>query len=209
MNKQVKVGLLVVLALLGGLGLASLFAPEKTKEVIREVIREPLGALPGPDISSEFWSAGALKRYSQEIPINTGTSSVLCAFENNFSGTSTIAHVGVDITRGVTGANTIYISTTTALFPYGSSTPNLIADFRIPSGKTARIAWNPNTATTTNAAGNPASAPPDVLAGISISGASNYLIGPGEWLTVRVATGTPGTFATGFAGTCGAEFIDL
>jgi len=169
-----------------------------------------LGATPGTVVSSNFFEIGGVEGYYERQAMNA-TSSTLCSIQNKLNATSTIETFAATFTRGVldTGlVNTVDISTTTSDFRFGSSTPALIYGHPLLLRASSSIVWKPNGATTTTAVTNAGAPLPfrGVLAGIRNTGASNFIIGPFEYLTLRVATGTPGILADPFQGTCITQF---
>ena len=182
----------------------------KGKEVVAEPQEPVFGAIPGNVVSSNFFEIGGIEGYYERQSI-LATSSVLCSIQNKLSATSTIESAAAQITRGVftsgTQYNTLDVSTTTAAFRFGSSTPALIYAKPLRSLASTTISWQPNGATTTpDRFSNNDSSLRGVLPSIRDDGSSNILIGPYQYLTFRIATGTPGTLAEPFLGTCSAVF---
>ena len=169
-----------------------------------------LGAIPGDVVDGIFFSIGGNRRAYKEFPISA-TSSAICAFQNPFNATSSIVSAGLVITRGVTGDNNFDISTTTNDFKFGSSTPALVYGHLLQSLKQQSVPWRPNGTTTSVGTIGVAAGTPfrGVLPGLTNSGASNYILGPNEWVTWRIATSSAGTFATPFAGTCTIQLEKL
>lgn len=145
-------------------------------------------------------SAGVDEAYIEQS--FTATSSIPCIIPNPFgAATTTITAFTAVITSGtanLTGLFDLATSSATALGGYGSSTPTLIQAHSVSGGAQDYMAWLPNAASTTNS---------KILSPVSVDGASNLILGPSQNLVYRNATGTPGTFATYWTGTCSAIII--
>mgnify|MGYP001609405071 CR=1 FL=1 len=178
-----------------------------------------LGAIPGNEVNGDTFIIGGLDLAKNEQAL-TATSSALCAFQNPFAATTTIQGVSIQVTRGVLGANTLDISTSSTRV--GSSTPALVFARSVASLSAASIVWQPNSATSTPGATAGQNDPigRGVLSGIvQATGESNYVLGPNAWLTVRLATssaetggssdGVSGSFASPFQGSCTFELKKL
>ena len=182
-------------------------AIREVAEAVKNSARN-LGAIPGDSVDGNFWTVGGNKRYYTQVPV-AATSSAICAIQNPFNATSSIVSAGLIITRGVTGNNTFDISTTTNDFKFGSSTPALVYAEPLTSLTQKSVPWKPNATTTSNAVTGATNPFRGVLAGLTNTGASNYFLGPNEWVTWRIATSSAGTFATPFAGTCTLQLEKL
>lgn len=131
-------------------------------------------------------------------PPFTATSSVVCSIQNPYNATSTISRVSVIGTVNSFGAHLLDISTSSTAF--GSSSPAFVKAFNTGTGQ-FNINWFANS-TTTNS----------ILIGAkagSLNSISDVILGPTEYLTVRVATSSPGTFGTYNSGRCGARILPL
>ena len=148
----------------------------------------------------QYYSAGGIDYANVQVSFPAATSTYLCIQPNPWFGTGTSSLVSfmARITRGVLGANTMSLSTTSASGGYGSSSPAFILDRAVASGAQDNIFWNGNSTTTSTR----------ILPGTDVTtGASLSVIGPSEYVSYRVATGTPGTFATPWAGSCSFTFM--
>lgn len=149
-----------------------------------------LGAVSTLDgVDNPFVSINGLKQYYYSQ--NTlATSSVLCSIKNPFTNsTSTLLSYGVSASINGIGAQNLYISTSTTAF--GSSTPAYVDRFAAPATPFS-LAWG-GVATTTGR----------LLIGIDpVTGASDNIIRPGEYVTLRVATSTAGVFGSYVTGVC-------
>lgn len=138
---------------------------------------------------------------SREYYWNTAfsaTSSVVCSIQNPYKATSTIPRVSVIGTVNSFGAHLLDISTSSTAF--GSSSPAFVKAFNTGTGQ-FNINWFANS-TTTNT----------ILIGAkagSLNSVSDVILGPTEYLTVRIATSSPGTFGTYNSGRCGARILPL
>ena len=170
-----------------------------------------LGAVPTLDgVDNPYYSIGGVRffNYRQNI---SATSSVICIQRNPFTGTSTLESYSVQVTsNGIAAAQNLYVSTTTGTAGYGSSTPAIMSGFAAGTGQFTAI-WGGNTATgTANVLTTVDSAvKADLLPGVSNTGASNYIVGPLEYVTTRVATATPRTLDTYYTGMCRGVFREI
>jgi len=179
-----------------------------------ESVVPALGAIPGNVLPRIIDYEGQQVAYYYR---NIAASSTLCFYQNPCGATSTIVSANLQITRGVLGANTFDIATSTTDF--GSSTPALVFAATIPTGENASFIWQPNSATTSTSVGFGAQNPllgAGVLPGLADGdvGQSNYILGPSERLVVRVATSSTvagkgddseegsSVFAAPYQGTC-------
>lgn len=133
----------------------------------------------------------------------SSTSSVPVIIPNPFgAATTSIDSVVCKITTGVTGTNTFDLSTTTGTGGYGSSTPALIYGHSVATGAQDTFVWTPYlTASTTLATGKLFS----MDTGLK-DGTSPFFLAPSAFVTLRIATATPGTLATPYGGSCSAQF---
>lgn len=158
-----------------------------------------LGALAGPDIPSPYLSWGALQDWRSFFdPV--ASSSAVCSYQA--TATSTLDGLGLAVDTNGLGAQRIYISTSTTRF--GSSTP-AIAILDVPATVSTSFpfirAWQPGIATSTAE---------DILGDtMPPRGISPYVIGKDQYVTWRVATATPGTFAAYLAGKCSVKTTRL
>lgn len=186
-------GLLGLVVLLGGLVLGKP-APAPT------VATPSFGALSGPDIPSPYLRWGDVLQWAAG-PATNATSSVLCAIQNTY-GTSTILSAGIRVDTTGLGAQTFDISTSSsASNGFASSTPALIYAGTLPVAN-ATYRWMAGVLATT-------SSQITTLMPISTSNNSPYIIAPNEYLVFKIATGTPGTFASYVTGQCTARFQAL
>ena len=167
------------------------------QEVIAKV-QEALGAVPGTDIDSTVLSVGGMRLGFVKTSI-VATSSRLCAIKNPIGATTTVESAGVLITsNGIADAQLLSISTSTTAF--ASSTTAFVYEYSLAASVQNHVAWSPQAATTTNV---------NLIKGFDSTGRNNYILGPTEWLTFRIATGTAGTFANYYVGNCTASFQEI
>ena len=163
----------------------------------------PLGAvatLDGVDLG--FMRINGQREFRWARGLNA-TSSMLCVFQNPYAATSSIKALSIEVTaRGGTGvAAALYVSTSSS--SYGSSTPALVQAFPMGTGQFS-VEFQPNAATTSVASSVGSTGNADLLAGRTATGYSNYVLGPSEFITWRVATTTPSAFTTYMTGECSA-----
>jgi hypothetical protein len=162
------------------------------------------GALSGPEISSPYLQWGGVNQWhSASSPSATTTSGVFCSVPVPY-GTTTVAFATWRPDNLAFGANqTFDISTSSTVS--GSSTPALL----IAASLTSAQVWMQEASSTQIAS------PSQVLnATNQATGASNVFTLVSSptaplYLNFRVATATPGTFATYLAGNCQTEFTQL
>lgn len=187
MIKNLIILLIGAVAVIGvGLGLSASNAPKPN-----------FGAIAGPDIPYPYLNVnGNLTYYSSTQLI--ATSSIVCRIQNPAAATTTLQNFALNISAsGLTAAQQFDLSTTTASEGYGSSTPAFIASGSIQStanGPTY-VAYQPMATST----GGP-------LIRVTGDGSSPFIIKPNEYLTVRIGTSTPRSFASYLTGSCSAEF---
>ncbi len=162
---------------------------------------QKFGSLAGPDIPFPYLRWGGFGPIWHAAQSPTATSSVICAIQPPI-GTSTPTFISWRPDNLAFGSGqTFDISTTTAANGYGSSSPALVQGASLASS----VVWIPNASTTANV---------NVLNGTNGNGSTIFTIvntstSSPTFLTFRVATATPGTFATGLAGNCQAEFNQI
>lgn len=156
-----------------------------------------VGSSPGPDISSPYhsWNGVLFYEYNQSM---VATSSVVCSIHNPFSATSTlVSYSAFRITDGIASAQTVEVSTSTSA--YATSSTPMIRAYSWASGTQRALAW-----------GGPATTTSSGVIGYELgTGASNILIPPSQFVNLRIATGTPGTFAAYWTGRCQGTFRQL
>lgn len=177
-----------------------------------------LGATPGNDFDSPYYSRNGVQYYQHGQPMIASTTA-LCSYDNalGLNATSSILNIGDSVTANRTGANQlISISTTTLTGAYATSSPALVLDWGLTttgsgSGAGRSLFWAPSTATTTKTGGDTA-VKGTLEAFNSVTGQSNAILGPTDKLTWRIATATPMTITAGandIAGFCSALFQKL
>lgn len=152
-------------------------------------------------IDSPYTSVNLLQEWQGTIPF-TATSSYVASIKNPFgNATATIEVVAINATNsGFTAAGNIYVATGTTA--YSTSSPAL-AIWPFTSGGAFSYKLVENMATSSaGITGGTGSA--DILPGVQWSTAgivgSNYILGPNQFLNVKVATTTGGTFSTYLSG---------
>ncbi len=169
-----------------------------------ERVSDAIGAVPGNVVDSRNFSIGGVDTYNERQAM-AATSTSICVFKNPYTATSTLVRFTAGITGNLTKAEqTFDLSTTSANGGFGSSSPALATRF---STLERSLVWTPGNATTT--AGDT-----KVMASFNSStGASNIVIRPNEYVTLRMATSSGmATVAHGtnsVTGSCSAVFQKL
>ena len=166
--------------------------PQVTVE--KEVALDRFGAVPSlEDVSSPFIGLSGQREYHNSIPF-AATSSIPVRLQNPFRATTTVVALHSEITSSTVGAKTFDISTTSNSTGYGSSTPAFIYAHSISASAQDTAVWSPNGLSSTTPTINSAL----VLLNTATDGTSNFILGPTDWITLRFATATAGTFAGGY-----------
>lgn len=159
-------------------------------------VQHPAGSVTGPAVDGQYFTIGGMDYYHFRMPI-TASSTVPCYVPSNRFGAATSTIVSASLTANTNGlgAVTLDFSTTTSAGGFGTSSPALERAFSIAAVPTQPFIWG--LASTTNT----------LVIGLSVGsgfngGTSGVFVRPGEGLTFRVATGTPGTFTSFLGGTC-------
>lgn len=179
-------------------------------EIIREIKDKTFGAVSTLDaVDNPFVKVNGMQFWAGTVP-TTATSSIICAIKNPYNATSTIVASSVEQTeRGNSTwswtAHNLYMSTSTLYAGLASSTPALVAAFPMGTGQFS-VNFQPNSATSTSVTDTNQPSDKDVLPGRTAAGKSNYILGPSEYLTWRIATSTVTTLDTYPTGTCTAVF---
>lgn len=189
MSKSLKfLSVAILVIAIGG----SYFFPQ-----IKQGVLGAVSTLDGVD--NPFVSINGVKTFNYGASL-TATSSYVCSFQNPYNATTSIVSVGAESTaNGIAVANNLYVSTSTTAF--GTSTPALVDSFAMGTGQWT-LELQKNSATSTQSASNPNGTQANLLPGRNQAGASNYILGPTEWVTFKIATTTGGTFSTYNVGKC-------
>lgn len=198
MNKVLTTGGIIIALVLSIIGLV--------QNDTKTVVEKPSGALAGPDIPYRDVCIGGVCSHYEQQPL-AATSSVICSIPIP-TATSTLAAFNMTVTgNNLVAAQTLDVSTSTSQFAqiagnYGSSTPAYIFAASLPAAGQKSFFWRSGNSSTTN----------------SKAWGSDTLFNTGEalivssttqtYLNVRIATGTPGTWASGnyLTGSCSAKF---
>jgi len=158
----------------------------------------PIGAVSTLDgVDNPYASVGGYKYYYYNQAMSA-TSSVPCSIKNPFNATSTLVSYKFQVTtNGIATAQTLDVSTSTSA--YASSTPSYVRAFPTGTGQFSGV-WQGVTATTT----------PHLIGysqtqgGIYSTniGTTDNIIGPSDYITLRVATSSAGSFGSYYTGTC-------
>lgn len=194
-NKQSLGAVLAVLLVLLGLGYAA------TRPAHSPTSETPApGALSSVDNLGPYINFGGVTEWNASGQPQA-TSSAFCSIQNRNFSTSTILAVGLRIDSTGLGTQTFDIATSTTQF--GTSTPALVYGATVPVASGGTYRWSPGgIATTSNQT--------TVLMPVGgLSNGSPYVLAPNEYLNFRIASGTPGTFASYLTGKCTARFQAL
>lgn len=130
---------MLVVALAGVIGFSAHTTPVQT------VVKESVGALTGPDISSPYLSVANVRTEFRRQNLATATTTI-CSIQSP-SATSTLQGFQLEISTGTGTAATIDIGSHTTAF--ATTTSLYVGSYSVGSGATADIAVTPTTATTT------------------------------------------------------------
>lgn len=194
MNSNNSLWIAVVVVAIIAIG--GVFFPRVTERVV-----ERLGAVSTLDgVDNPHTSIGGVEINYASVAI-TATSSTICSIKVPENATSTLLVWKVNITDGILGENSMSLSTSTDT--YATSSSFFILDRSVASNVGDSFSWQPFASTTntrmvqsnqTNEAG--------------ASGESPFIIKPGEYLNLRLATTTgAGALADYYDGTCSAVFL--
>ncbi len=163
-----------------------------------QVIKEVFGATSSLDgVNSGYMRINGQREFRASVGM-MATSSTVCAVQNPYNATTSIVAASAEVTSrgGITASgHNFYISTSSSA--HASSTPALVSAYSMGTGQFS-IEMAKNSATTSPVgAGNNT-----VLQGMSLTGSSNYILGPSEWVTWKIGTTTAGTFSSYMTGEC-------
>lgn len=145
-----------------------------------------------------YYTVGGAQKAANGGSLNSATSSSPIIVRNPWFGSasSSVDMYNINIATGVTGANTYDVSTTTnCTGGNASSSPAFTLARSVASGGTDTLNWEPVSSST------PIGRLLAINSGAGADGHTPYFLAPNECITMRVATGTPGTFTTFWTGT--------
>lgn len=192
MNKKVLWGAVVLALVLSVIAILSTPSGNTVERIIT-------GATPTLDgVDSPWVTINGVKSYYYNEQM-TATSSVPCSVKNPWNATSTLVWYSAKVTASGLGSQAFDVSTSTTAL--ASSTPAFLYNVTtasMPSATDFVALYSPGVAESTTVVGQNA------------VGRSSALIGPGEYVNLRISTSTPGTFAGGYwTGTCKALIQEL
>lgn|SRR3990167_949863 len=192
-KKYIVAGVLLALVLV--LGMLFPRPDGSLVDKIVQIVKEQLGASPGPAVSSNYFSVGGIEFFNKRT--FTASSSVVCSITNPWSsvagrGTSTIDNLTVAINGGHSAAYEYTVSTSTS--PYASSTVALVPKVSVAAGAASYSVWTPKHAASTTDAGGL------TLNWANYLASSPFILDGGQEINVRVATSTGGNEL--FTGAC-------
>ena len=188
---------------------------DKVEDIaVTDVTNEPqFGAQPGPDaFFPQECHQGICYGYVQSS-INPTTTA--CILRNPINSTTTILYWSANITNNALGDATGQSAGTTHVFDvsttsiasggYGSTTPLIFkggtATGIITGREPINYIWYPGLATTSKDVQN---------SQVGYVDSDSLYLAANEYLTMRIATGTSGSFAsTALTGTCSAKFMQV
>lgn len=149
-------------------------------------------------IAANYYTIGGIDYASVQVSM-AATSSVPCSIPNPFGAATTtlLSHIVQVTANGIASAQTLDVSTSTTAF--ASSSPAFVKKYAAGIGNFTSF-WTPglSTSTVVGVLGNDAT---------YLVGDSPFVIAPSEFVNTRIATGTPGTYAAYYTGTCSATFM--
>lgn len=182
---------LIVLALAAFIGVGVSFSTSGP-----QTVDKPVGALTSPDLPYNYLCVGGVCTYTVKGTL-AATSSSVCAIQNPRGATTTVTAASLQITaNGMAQNQKLDISTSSTAL--GSSTPSLVWNKTVTGSAQASISWTPQATST-----------PQLIGINTLTGETNVVLGPTEYLTFKIATGTPGTFSSYWTGTCTGTFRDF
>ena len=173
-----------------------------TQAVDRQLLVGATSTFPANAGNFSYRTSAGIDFADIQIPYEA-TSSIACRIVNPYGAatTSMLLFIGQN-TVGVTGANLFTLSTTSNAQGFGSSTRALINERSVGSLAQDTAVWTPRNTSTTSA-----DAVDRLLQADTNDGVNPFILGPNEALSWRIATGSPGTFAAYYTGTCSASFM--
>lgn len=171
---------------------------------VSQSVNQVLGAVPTLDgVDNPFVTINGHKWWVGRQQM-VATSSVLCSIKNPLGATSSIDFIGAEVTArgGIGAANNLSISTSTSQF--ATSSTALVHNYAMGTGQFS-MAFQKNSATTSVTNVILGGVPVAVLPGLTTAGASNYILGPSEYVQWVISTTTPGggsAFTTYMTGQC-------
>lgn len=156
---------------------------------------QTFGSLTGPDISSPYLNWGNVSLFNVGIQA-AATSSTFCSIQNPAHATSTILGVGLSVAATGLGAQTFDVGTSTTNL--GTSSPAILKAATVPSAGAEPISWLPgaNVSTTSIAVLGNGMVPPQA------DGHSLFILGSNDYINYKIASGTPGVFASYLTAKC-------
>ena len=114
--------------------------PVEVREVVKEVIRQELGATPGKEITDTDFTVGGFTKITTRVPFAQGTSS-LCTVAKPHFATATLAFFGAVFNSGVStnteGTNvslSVESSNDPKTIPSSTTTADVIGEYTIGKG---------------------------------------------------------------------------
>jgi len=199
MNKILVIGLVAV----GIIAVSGVFFPQVTERII-ERVETKLGAVSTLDgVDMPYVTIGGNKTYFYNQGMNA-SSSVVCSVKNPFQATSTLVNYSAGVTNNpLTGLKLYFdLATSTNQYQAGFTTGTaFLYHAMIADGTDGAFSWSPRFGTSTV---NELFWNTSMSGGNMVSSTSPFIVGPNDYVTLRISTSTPGTFASYLTGSCSA-----
>ena len=180
---------------LGFVGVIALVALGVAVSNSSNTVLQTAGSVPGFDQTEPRNSIGGVDFYTISIPM-AATSSAVCSVANPFGSAATLVSFTANVvTNGLASTQTLDLSTSSA--PYASSSPAYVKAASVGTGAFSLV-WNPFATSTSR-----------FIGADSQTGANGNVIGASEYVTLRIATGSPSAHASYYTGTCKYRFQRL
>ena len=163
-----------------------------------QTIVETLGAVPTLDgVDHPYVTINGVKTYNYS-QFMAATSSVVCSVKNPFNATSTLNWYSAIVTSKGNISQIQFVDVSTSTTALASSSP---AFLQVKLGGSLGHIYYSINATTTNTR----------LVGLSknLASTTDAIVGPSEYVNMKIATGTPGTFGSYWTGTCQGQFTEF
>jgi len=197
MKKNLWLVALIVVAIIA---IGGYFYPSVTERVT-ERIEQVVGAVSTLDgVDFPFVSINGNREYHYSQALNA-TSSVICSIKNPFNATSTLESYNISVTGQGAFQAAQLVDLATSTTQYGSSSPAFVRAATVNLFDTS-ISWQPRSATNTFYGVADTQAVANTLFFGQLERTSPFILGPSEYLNVRIATSSPASMSSYFTGAC-------
>ncbi len=212
MEKLKVAGGIVALTIAVSIGTVYFYPPNiEVTNNVREIPKEQLGAIPGDEVSGNYFTVGGVEFASVSRRMVNASST--CAFKNPFNATSTITSFNAGFRNVDTAAIAVQFSISTsteadlwnATTP-ATSTPALVFEHQVGTAPALNnISWFPNLRASTSV--GTAQTGKLFIASDYLEGSSPFFLRNGEYVGLAAATSSRGAPTTQmYSGTCSATF---